>query len=65
VRATVLLSNHSEFDSAVSKVKMLAGRGDEPNPFDIGRQMVQRYFEVTKNGARSAQIGLERLAAAG
>jgi metallo-beta-lactamase class B len=65
VGATVLLSNHSEFDSAVSKVKMLAGRGDEPNPFDIGRELVQRYFEVTRNGARAAQIGLERLAAAG
>jgi hypothetical protein len=42
---------------------MLAGRGDGPNPFDIGSDLVQRYFEVTRNGARAAQIGLERLAA--
>jgi metallo-beta-lactamase class B len=61
--ATVLLSNHSEFDNAVSKVKMLAGRGDGPHQFEIGSELVQRYFEVTRNGARAAQIGLERLAA--
>ena len=59
--ATVLLSNHSEFDNAVTKVKMLAGRGNGPHPFDIGGELVQRYFEVTRNGARAAQIGLERL----
>ncbi len=64
-QATVLLSNHSEFDNAVSKVKMLAGRGDGPHPFEIGAELVQRYFEVTRNGARAAQIGLERQAAAG
>ena len=64
-QATVLLSNHSEFDNAVSKVKMLAGRGDGPHPFEIGSELVQRYFEVTRNGARAAQIGLERLAASG
>ena len=62
-RATVLLSNHSEFDNAVGKVKMLAGRGDGPHPFDIGSELVRRYFEVTQNGARAAQIGLERQAA--
>jgi hypothetical protein len=62
-RATVLLSNHSEFDNATTKVKMLAGRGDRPHPFDIESDLVQRYFEVTRNGARAAQIGLERLAA--
>jgi metallo-beta-lactamase class B len=60
--ATVLLSNHSEFDNAVNKVKMLAGRGDGPHPFDIGSALVQRYFEVTRNGARAVQIGLQRLA---
>ena len=61
--ATVLLSNHSEFDNAVTKVKMLAGRGDGPHPFEIGNDLVQRYFEVTQNGARAAQIGLERMIA--
>ena len=28
--ATVLMSNHSEFDDAVNKNRMLAGRGDGP-----------------------------------
>lgn len=63
--ATVLLSNHSEFDNALNKVKMLAGRGDGAHPFEVGSELVQRYFEVTRNGARAAQIGLERLAARG
>lgn len=63
VGATVLLSNHSEFDNAVNKIKMLGGRGDGPHPFEIGRELVQRYFDVTRNGARAAQIHLERLAA--
>ena len=34
--ATVLLSNHSEFDSAVNKNRMMAGRGDGPHPYEIG-----------------------------
>jgi metallo-beta-lactamase class B len=63
--ATVLLSNHSEFDNAVSKVKMLAGRGGGPHPFEIGSDLIQRYFEVTRHGARAAQIGLERMVAEG
>ena len=64
-QATVLLSNHSEFDNAVNKTKMLAGRGDGPHPFEVGSELIQRYFEVTRNGARAAQIGLERMAAEG
>ena len=33
--ATILMSNHSEFDGAVSKIKMLAGRkAGEPHPFE-------------------------------
>ena len=58
--ATVLLSNHSEFDSAVNKNKMIAGRGDGPNPYEIGADMVQRYFQVMQGCARAAQIGLEQ-----
>src|SRR4029450_4540245 len=36
VHATVLLSNHSEFDDAYNKNRMLAGRGKGPHPYDIG-----------------------------
>src|SRR5215471_15626572 len=37
--ATILISNHSEFDNAVSKIKMMAARkADEPHPFEIGAE---------------------------
>src|SRR5579864_8891242 len=47
--ATVLMSNHSEFDNAVNKIKMLAARKPgEPHPFDVGTEAVARYFKVTE-----------------
>jgi metallo-beta-lactamase class B len=58
--ATVLLSNHSEFDNAVHKNKMLAGRGSGPHPYEIGASWVQRYFQVTEHCARAAQLRLEQ-----
>ena len=60
--ATILLSNHSEFDSAVNKNRMLAGRGDGPHPYELGQEAVQRYFEVMQGCARAAQIRLEQRA---
>ena len=63
VGATVLLSNHSEFDNAVNKNKMLAGRGDGPHPYEIGAEWVQRYFRVMQGCARAAQLRLEQLRA--
>src|SRR5215813_10529440 len=61
--ATVLLSNHSEFDEAWKKNLMLAGRGDGPHPYEIGAGQVQRYFKVTENCARATQLKLEQLPA--
>ena len=61
--ATVLLANHSEFDNAVNKNRVLAGRGDGPHPYEIGAEWVQRYFQVMQGCARAAQIGLEKQAA--
>ena len=61
--ATVIISNHSEFDNAVNKNRMLAGRGDGPHPYDVGADGVQRYFQVLQGCARAAQLGLERIAA--
>src|SRR5436305_15284887 len=58
--ATVLLSNHSEFDDAFNKNRMLAGRDDGPSPYEIGSNLVQRYFQVTQGCARAAQLGLEQ-----
>jgi metallo-beta-lactamase class B len=57
--ASVLLSNHSEFDQAVDRNRMLAGRGDGPHPYVIGPDWVQRYFKVTEGCARAAQLKLE------
>jgi len=58
--ATVLISNHSEFDNAYNKNRMLAGRGNGPSPYEIGADWVQRYFKVTQNCARAAQLRLEK-----
>jgi metallo-beta-lactamase class B len=58
--ATVLLSNHSEFDNAVNKNRMLAGRGNGPHPYEVGADWVQRYFQVMQGCARAAQLKLEQ-----
>ena len=47
--ATVLLSNHSEFDDAYFKAHTAAGRKPgEPNPFEVGTDGVARYFAVVQ-----------------
>jgi metallo-beta-lactamase class B len=61
--ATVLISNHSEFDNAYDKNRMLAGRGNGEHPYEIGQDWVQRYFRVTENCARATQLKLEQLPA--
>jgi metallo-beta-lactamase class B len=58
--ATVLLSNHSEFDNAITKNRMLVGRGNGPHPYELGADWVQRYFQVTQGCARAAQLRLEQ-----
>ena len=58
--ATVLFSNHSEFDNAFNKNRMLAGRGSGPHPYEIGADWVQRYFQVMQGCARAAQLRLEQ-----
>jgi len=62
-KATVLLSNHSEFDNAVNKNRMLPGRGQGPHPYEVGADGVQRYFQVMQGCARAAQLRLEQRAA--
>src|SRR6266481_4075003 len=53
--ATVLMSNHSEFDNAVSKIRMIAGRkAGEAHPFELGSETVGRYFKVTDECAQLA-----------
>src|SRR5712671_6718184 len=56
---TILMSNHTEFDSAVPKIRMLALRKPgEPHPFDIGKEAVARYFTVTGECAQAARLKL-------
>jgi metallo-beta-lactamase class B len=58
--ATILMSNHSEFDNAVTKIKTLAGRKPgEPHPFDLGRDAVARYFKVSDECAQVARLKLK------
>ena len=63
--ATVLISNHSEFDNADAKNKMLAGRGNGPHPYEQGANAIQRYFQVMQGCARAAQLRLEQKQAEG
>ena len=57
--ATILMSNHSEFDSAVTKIKMMAARkAGEPHPFELGAEAVQRYFKVMDECAQVARLKL-------
>src|ERR1700728_2847744 len=57
--ATILMSNHSEFDSAFSKIRMLASRKPgEPHPFELGKEAVARYFTVTGECAQAARLKL-------
>jgi metallo-beta-lactamase class B len=57
--ATILMSNHSEFDSAVTKIRLLASRKPgEPHPFELGKEAVARYFTVTGECAQAARLKL-------
>jgi len=55
--ATVLLSNHSEFDDAYTKARLLASRRpDEPNPFEVGQESVAHYFTTSDECAQAALL---------
>jgi metallo-beta-lactamase class B len=55
--ATVLISNHSEFDDAYFKAHAAANRKPgEPNPFEVGKAGVARYFDVVQACSTAAKI---------
>jgi len=55
--ATVLLSNHTEFDNAYYKAHTAANRKPgESNPFDVGREGVARYFTVVQDCATATKM---------
>jgi metallo-beta-lactamase class B len=59
LNASIIMSNHSEFDNAVTKIKTIAARRPgEPHPFDLGREAVQRYFKTSGECAQAARLKL-------
>jgi metallo-beta-lactamase class B len=55
--ATVILSNHTEFDLGYYKAHTAASRKPgEANPFDVGRSAVGRYFTVVDDCATAAKL---------
>jgi metallo-beta-lactamase class B len=55
--ATALLSNHTEFDNGFYKAHTAANRKPgEPNPFDVGRDAVGRYFTVVEDCTTAARL---------
>ncbi|RPI54331.1 MAG: MBL fold metallo-hydrolase [Acidobacteria bacterium] len=60
--ATVLLSNHTEFDNGYYKAHTAAFRKPgEPNPFDVGQSGVARYFTVVQNCTMAAKLRAARM----
>ena len=60
--ATVILSNHSEYDGAYTKARLIAAprQVGELHPFIVGAEGVQRYFTVM---AECALASKQRLGA--
>ena len=56
--ATVLLSNHSEYDNAYTKARLIAAKREagEDHPFVAGADSVQRYFTVMSECATAAKL---------
>jgi len=57
--ATVLMTNHSEFDGAYTKSHLVKVRGaGEPHPYAVGPDGVGRYFTVLEECAEAAKARL-------
>jgi metallo-beta-lactamase class B len=56
--ASVLLSNHSEYDGAYTKARLLAAprQPGENHPFIVGADGVQRYFTVMTECAMASKL---------
>ena len=59
--ATILMSNHSEFDGAVTKARLVSARKPgEPHPYEVGAPAVARYFKMTDECAQAAKLKIGR-----
>jgi len=56
--ATILISNHSEFDQAFLKVHF-ARKPGEASPFVLGSDAIARYFTVTSECAEAEKLHLK------
>jgi metallo-beta-lactamase class B len=58
--ATVMLSNHSEYDGAYTKARLVALKREvgEDHPFIVGAEGVQRYFAVMAECALASKLRL-------
>jgi metallo-beta-lactamase class B len=57
--ATVLMTNHSEFDAAYTKSRLIKVRGaDEPHPYVVGAEGVGRYFKLLEECAQVSKAKL-------
>jgi metallo-beta-lactamase class B len=56
--ASVILSNHSEYDGAYTKARMVGLKREvgEENPFIVGAAGVQRYFTVMTECAQASKL---------
>jgi metallo-beta-lactamase class B len=56
--ATVILSNHSEYDNAYTKARLIAAKREvgEDHPFIGGAAAVQRYFTVMTECATASKL---------
>jgi metallo-beta-lactamase class B len=56
--ATVILSNHSEYDDAYTRARLIAAPRQigENHPFVLGSEAVQRYFTVTAECATASKL---------
>jgi metallo-beta-lactamase class B len=56
--ATVMLSNHSDYDNAYTKARLISARREvgENHPFVVGANAVQRYFTVMTECAMASKL---------
>jgi metallo-beta-lactamase class B len=56
--ASVIISNHSEYDDAYTKSRLVAAKREvgEENPFIVGADGVQKYFTVMEECATASKL---------
>jgi metallo-beta-lactamase class B len=59
--ATVLMSNHTEFDRAYDRVRIaqLPRAPGEPHPYESDLDTVQRYFDMSRDCAEAQRLMIE------